>query len=270
LGWVEGQNLTVERRYAEDHPEQLSDLAAQLVNRHVDLIVAEGTSPSLAARKATATIPIVFLAAGDPLGVGLVATLARPGGNATGLSLQSTQHAPKQIEFLMALVPGLTRIGIILNDNAGSLLALAAQQQAAHAVDVEVLPLFVRSADDLEDAFTRGIAWRAEGLILRGDLFFLSQAPRIVSLATSNHLPVIYPYREHVMAGGLMALGPDLGGIWRRGATYVDKILRGRAPADLPVEQLESFPVTVNLKTAQMLGLTVPREVAAQVTEWVQ
>jgi putative ABC transport system substrate-binding protein len=229
LGWVEGQNFAIERRYAQDQPDRFSNLAAELVRLPVDVIVTEGTSLALAAKQATAIIPIVTTS-GDPLGAGLVASLARPGGNVSGVSLLSATSA-KQLELLMGVVPGLSRLGVILNDNPASVLALGLTQAAAEPLGVQVQPRYVRSADELLSAFDQARQWSADGLIVRGDLFFLSQRAHIVDLAASSRLPALYSYTEFVEAGDSCATGPTsarVSGVSLRTSTKSSGVARRR------------------------------------------
>jgi putative ABC transport system substrate-binding protein len=276
LGWVEGQNLSVERRDqagATPQNDQISAAVAELVALHVDVLVTSGRPATLAARQATNTIPIVFANVSDPVGVELVASLARPGGNLTGVSQgASTPLNGKRLEVLRAVVPGLIHLAEIVDsiNPAANALGLAYIQAAAGALGVQVQALYVASADDLTGAFRTAASWPAHGAIVSESGLFLAERARIAALAAGIHLPAMYHANEFVDAGGLMSYGTSQRSTHKRAATYVDKILRGAKPADLPVEQLTTVEFAVNVEAAQALGLTLPPGVAAQVTEWVQ
>jgi putative ABC transport system substrate-binding protein len=271
-GWVEGENLTIERRYSQTQSELLARVA-ELVALPVDVLVTVGTPTTLVAKQATATIPIVFTPVRDPVGVEIVASLARPGGNVTGVSQgASGSYNGKQLELLKGLVPWLIHVAVIFysNNPVAKALAWPEIQEAAGVLGVEVQALDVGSADDLASAFAAAADWPAHGVIVRGGDLILTERARIVELAAGIHLPAIYQSTEFVDADGLMSYGTSQRNTNRRAAIYIDKILRGARPADLPIEQLTTVEFAVNVKTAQALGLTIPPDVAAQVTEWVQ
>jgi putative ABC transport system substrate-binding protein len=273
FGWVEGQTMAVVRRDegAGDRSALVHDLLAVLV----DVLVTVGTPATLAAQTATDTTPIVFTSVADPVGVGVVASLARPGGNVTGVSVgaSGTPHIDaKRFELLGEVVPRLTRLAFIVNsDNpAASAVTRVAIQESAEALGLQLLQLDVSTpgaADELAGAFAAAARWPADAVTVPGG--FVTQRTHIADLAARSHIPVIYAYREFVEAGGLMSYGASLRSTHQHAATYVDKILRGARPADLPVEQLTTLEFVVNVKALQELGLTLPPDVAAQVTEWV-
>jgi putative tryptophan/tyrosine transport system substrate-binding protein len=261
LGYTEGRNIVIEYRYAEGMSERLSDLAAELVRLKVDVFVAAGGTPvALAAKRATVTIPIVMTNSGDPVATGLVASLARPGGNITGLSLLAPDTAGKRLELIKEVIPALSRVAVLWNPaNPSTALQLKATQAAAREIGVQVQSLEARGPDDFENAFR---AARGVGAILAlGDPVYTLHQTRIIDLAVRNRLPTMYIYREFVQAGGLMSYGPSLSDNFRRAAVYVDKVLKGTKPADLPIEQPTKFEFAVNLKTAKALNLTIPQSV---------
>ena len=271
LGWAEGENLAIERRYGPTQAE-LFARAREIVALPVDVLVTVGTPVTLAAREATETIPIVFAPARDPVGVGLVVSLARPGGNVTGVSQgASTSLSGKRLELLKAVVPGLVNVARIADaiNPAVNALTLAEYQQAAGVVGTQIQELVVGSADDLASAFATAASWPAHGLIVGQSALLGTERARIAEFAAAMHLPAMYQAAEFVYAGGLMSYGTSSTSLHRHAATFVDKILRGAKPADLPVEQLTMVDFAVNLKAVQDLGRTIPPEVAAQVTEWV-
>jgi putative ABC transport system substrate-binding protein len=258
LGWIEGQSIVVEWRWAEGQLERLPELAADLVRLNVDIIVTRGTPPSFAAKHATTTIPIVA-SAGGMVRTGLVASLARPGGNITGVTvLPGEGFSGKWIELLKETVPTLSRVAYLLNPaNAISVSLCKAAQAVAPALRLTVEAVEVRRPDELDRAFA-AITEQAEALIVDADGFFAPYRTRIVEFAANHRLPAIYHMRSYVDAGGLMSYGPSFSAVGRYAATYVDKILKGTKPADLPVEQPTKFDLLINLKTAQALGLTIP------------
>jgi putative ABC transport system substrate-binding protein len=256
LGWVEGQNLTVERRYAEGHDERLPVLAAELVQLRVDLILALGFHETQAAKAASDTIPIVFIGLGDPVYFGLVTSLAHPGGNVTGLSTMSPELSRKRLELLKEAVPGGRRVAVLTNADANYLFA--EMTPAAASLGVTLYPCDAPAADELDHAFAAMRTALVDALLVPPPPLFGQQGRRIVELAATSRLPTIYPFRNFVEAGGLMSYGPRLPDLQRRHAYYVDRILKGTKPADLPVEQPTKFELVINLKTAQALGLTIP------------
>jgi putative tryptophan/tyrosine transport system substrate-binding protein len=259
LGYVEGQNIVIEYRWAEGRAERLPDLAAELVSLNVDVIVAGGTPGPLAAKHATGTIPIVMTAAGDPVGSGLVASLARPGGNVTGLSARSPDLSGKRLQLLKEVVPGVARVAVLWNAaNPYAALVVRETEAAARSLGVQVQFLEVRGPDDFENALPAAIRGRAGALIVVEDPLTFLYLKRIAEFAAQNRLPATYGYREFAEAGGLMTVGPNLADLYRRAAIFVDKILKGAKPADLPIEQPTKFELVINLKTAKALGLTLP------------
>jgi putative ABC transport system substrate-binding protein len=273
-GWVEGEHFTLERRYAEHQPARLPDLAAEVVQLNPDIILASGIPAAQAAKDATTTIPIVMTNAADPIGSGIVASLARPGGNVTGLTELIPQLSGKRLELLTATVPGASRIEVLWNPtNASAALSLREAEVAAEALGVQLHSLEVRSADDLDGAFEAAIRERVDALFLLQDPAFANLTPYgkpVLDFAATKRLPAMYFRRELVEAGGLMAYSVSITGMFRRAAYYVDRILKGAKPADLPVEQPMRFDFVVNLKTARELGLTFPNEILLQVTEVIQ
>jgi putative tryptophan/tyrosine transport system substrate-binding protein len=259
LGYVEGKNIVIEYRYAEGKNERLPDLVAELVRLKVDIIVTIGPSATLAAKKASGTIPIVFASANDPVGTGLVSSLARPGGNITGLSLMVPDLDGKRLELLKEAFPKVARVAFLWEpDGTRGNLALTVMEAAAKALGVKLLSLEVRSLDDFEGAFARAKKERAQALITTTGARINTQQRRVLDFAAKNRLPAIYHYNEFVEAGGLMSYGPDNTDLWRRAAVYVDKILKGAKPADLPVQQATKFEFIINLKAAKQIGLTIP------------
>jgi putative ABC transport system substrate-binding protein len=270
LGWVEGQSIVVEWRWAEGTLERLPELAADLVRRNVEVIVAAGTPSSLAAKHATTTIPIVA-SAGDLVHLGLVASLAQPGGNLTGVTaLAGEGFSGKWLELLKETAPTLSRVAYLLHPaNLISVSLCKAAQDASPALRLTVEAIEVRRPDELDRAFAM-MAERAEALIVDADVFFAPYRTQIVEFAAHHRLPAMYHERSYVDAGGLMSYGPSFSAVGRRVATYVDKILKGAKPADLPVEQPTKFEFVINLKTAQTLGLTIPPSVLFQATEVIR
>jgi putative ABC transport system substrate-binding protein len=260
LGYVEGKNIAIEKRWAEGKFERLPDLAAELVRLKVDIIVSVVTQASLAAKNATRTIPIVMVAPGDPLGSGLVANLARPGGNVTGPSSMYSDLVVKQLEVLKEIVPGLSRVAVLWNpaNAAWQAQMLKATEVAATALRLQVQLVEARGPDELEGAFAGMARERASALLVAVDVIFALHARRIADLAAKRHLPAMYGSSEHVEAGGLISYAPDIPDVFRRAATYVDKILKGAKPSDMPVEQPTKLLLVINVKTAKALGLTIP------------
>ena len=262
LGYVEGRTVVIEYRDAEGNLERLPALAAELVALKVDVIVSPNTPAALAAKQATRTLPIVFVGVGEPVASGLVSSLARPGGNVTGLSVVSPELVGKWLELLTQAVPEVSRVAVLRQpgamDERTEKDMLKGAEVAARALGVRLQFVEARSSADLERAFSDMIRERAGALTVRPAPMFVSERRRLVALAAKNRLPAVYPWREFVDAGGLMAYGPNLADLYRRAAPYVDKILRGAKPGDLPVEQPTKFELAINLKTAKALGLTIP------------
>ena len=263
LDWVEGRNLTIEYRWADGRTERLSELASELVSLKVDVIVTHNTPGPLAAKQATSAIPIVFATAGDPVGTGIVANLARPGGNVTGLSSQSPDVAGKRLELMREIIPGLHRLAVLADtDNPFVKLTVSQLQQAGAGFGVEVATFEMRRGEDIDPAF--------EALKRRSQVLYVPATPvafvnriRINALALAAHVPTMLEIREYVEAGGLMSYGPNWPHMWRRAADLVDKILRGAKPSDIPVEQPTEFDLVINLTTAKTLGLTIPDKLLA-------
>jgi putative ABC transport system substrate-binding protein len=274
LGYVEGRNILIEYRDAEGKLERLPALAAELVALKVDVVVASGTPAALAAKQATRTVPIVFAGVADPVASGLVTTLARPGGNITGLSGQASELVGKCLELLKKAVPGVSRVAVLwqpgrLGGRTDTDM-LKAAEVAARALGVRVQFVEARGPEDIDRAFSEMTRARAGALSVLPMGMFLSERRRLVDLAAKNRLPALYPLREGVDAGGLMAYGPNFPDLYRRAATYVDKILKGAKPADLPVEQPTKFELIINLKAAKALGLTIPQSVLAQADQIIE
>ncbi len=262
LGWVEGKNLSIEYRYAEGKSDRLPDLTTDLVRLKVEVIVTSGTTGTLAAQKATKAIPIVMAAAGDPVAYGLGETLARPGGNVTGVSQMASELAGKRLELLKEIVPKLSRVAVLWDPQvASSALNWKELQLPAQQLGLQLLSLEVRSPDDLDKAFEAATRARAGALVITGDTLFNANLKRIAGLAAKIRLPSIFQISEFADAGGLVSYGPDRADMYRRAATYVDKILKGAKPGDLPVEQPTKFELVINLKTAKAIGITIPRTV---------
>ncbi len=259
LGWVEGQSIAFERRYAAEKNEVLPSLAAELVGLQPDVILAIGTRAARAAKSTTQTIPIVFARISDPIGSGLVAGLARPGGNLTGVSIQTRELAAKRLELLTEAVPDGQRVGALWDPNfppAGPLLKEI--EGAARSLNRELVPMAVRSVDDFEPALRAMVEQHVDALIVVNSTIFSEDIHRLTDLTVRARLPATFASREQVAAGGLMSYGPNYPDMYRRAAAYVDKILRGAKPADIPVEQPTRFELVINLKTAKSLGLTIP------------
>ena len=263
-GYVEGQNVVVEYRWAEGHYDRLSTLAAELVRRRVAVIAATGGTPSArAAKAATATIPIVFVAA-DPVRDGLVASLNRPGGNVTGVSVFSAELAPKRLQLLRELVPKAGKVAALTNP---------ASMDEAETLTRAGLPLLTITAEaesDFEPAFIQAAQQGVEALLVTADPFFNSRRAQIVALAARHSLPAAYPWREYVETGGLMSYGTNLAGTYRQVGQYVSRVLKGDKPADLPVQNPTKFDLAVNLKTAKALGITIPETLLATADEVIE
>jgi putative ABC transport system substrate-binding protein len=257
-GWIEGRTVTIEYRWADGRNERYTEIAAELVRLKVDVIVTSGTAAVVAAKQTTSVIPIVFAAAGDPVGTGVVASLARPGGNVTGLSIQSTDLAGKRLELLREVVPGLRRLAIMVNVGSPiAVLEIGEVQAAGRTLGLEVDTLAIRRAEDIAPAI-EALKGAAGALYVQADPLTTSNRTRIVTLARAARLPTMHGNQGSVEAGGLMSYAPYFPDLWRRAADYVDKILRGAKPADVPVEQPTKFELVINLKTAKALGLTIP------------
>jgi putative tryptophan/tyrosine transport system substrate-binding protein len=266
LGWTEGRTVAIEYRWGEG----LDEIAAEFVRLKVDVIFTNGTPPVLAAKQATSVIPIVFASATDPVANGLVASLGRPGGNVTGLSSQTADLAGKRLELLRSVVPGLRRLAIfVVAGNANSALEMGEVQATAHTLSLEIVPFEIRRAEDIAPAF-EALKGRAEALYVSFDLLTIVNRVRINSLASAGRVPTMFGTRDYVEAGGLMSYGPNIQDLWRRAAEYVDKILRGAKPADMPVEQPTKFELIINLTTAKALGLTIPESFLLRADEVIE
>jgi putative tryptophan/tyrosine transport system substrate-binding protein len=259
LGWIEGQTVAIEYRWAESQTERFPEIAADLVQLRVDILVATSTSAALACKQATTVIPIVFPLAGDPLATGLVASLARPGGNVTGLSNQGADLAGKRLEVLREVNPGLHSLAVLANSEyPGRISEIADIQTAARTLGLNVAVFEIRPSGDVSPVFDTMRKDGAEALYVVGDTFMNSNRARISTLAIQTRLPTICVAREYVEAGGLMSYGANIPHLFARAAELVDKILRGTKPGDIPVEQPTKFELVINLKTAKALGLTIP------------
>ena len=269
LGWVEGKNIVIDYRYAQGQVDRLPDLAAELVRLKVDLLVSWGTQGVTAAKSATKTIPIVKIAVRDPIGIGLIASLARPGGNVTGVSGSAgLEWVAKQLELLKQTVPKIRRVAILSNPtNAYHQLAIRELDGAARSLGVQLQLLEARGPNEFDGAFAAMAKESVGALLVLSDAMLNSHATRLADLAARGRLPAVYGVRESVEAGGLMSYGPSFLDSFRRAATYVDKILKGAKPGDLPVEQPTKFELVINLKTAKSLGLTIPQSVLVRADE---
>ena len=271
LGYVEGRNIAIEYRWAEGKVERLPAFAVELLGLKVDVIVAVSTPDALAARKATRTIPIVFVTAGDPVDSGLVAGIARPGGNVTGLSLLAPEIVARQLQTLKEAVPKASRVAVLSNSaNPNTPLLVKETEAAARSLGVRLQLLGVRGDDAFDSAFSAVTKERPDALFVLFDPLLFLHRTRIVEFANKNRLPAMYAHREFAEVGGLMAYGADLRDNYRRAAIYVDKILKGAKPADLPVEQPTKFELVINLKTAKALGLTIPPSLLQRADEVIQ
>jgi ABC-type uncharacterized transport system substrate-binding protein len=268
-GYVEGRDYVLELRHAEGRNERLPDLAEELVRLKVDVILTSGIAAIGAARNATTTIPIVFAATGDPVAAGLVASLARPGGNVTGLSSNTPELGGKRLELLKQAVPGLSRVAVLWNPSSGG-RQFAQTEVAAQALGLQILSLQLGSPDDLDSVQDVAIAGGADGLLLVTVAGSATYIPQLAAFAAKNRLPGIADVTGFARAGGLMEYRPSFTENYRRAATYVDKILKGTSPADLPVEQPTKYELLINLQAARAIGLTIPQSVLQQATELIQ
>jgi putative tryptophan/tyrosine transport system substrate-binding protein len=272
LRWIEGQNIVIDYRFADGRLDRLSDLAAELVRLKVDVIVSLGTQGVTAAKNATDTIPIVMIAVRDPVAIGLIASLARPGGNVTGVSgYAGLEIVAKQLELLKETVPEIRLVAVLSNPtNAYHQLAIKELNIAARSLGVQLQLLEARGPDEFDGAFAAMAKERVGALLVLADIIFNNSQTRLVDFATRNRLPAIYGVRESVEAGGLMSYGPSFLDFYRRSAAYVDKILKGGKPADLPVEQPTKFELVINLQTAKTLGLTIPPTLLSRADEVIE
>src|SRR5215469_2142245 len=269
LGWIDGRTVVIEYRWAEGRTERSAELASELARLKVDVIVTGGNA-AVAAKQASSVIPIVFAVVDDPVAMGLIASLARPGGNLTGLSMQSADVAGKRLALLREVVPGLRRLAIMANvEYPAAALEMGQVQTGARTLGLDAAAFEIRRAEDIAPAFD-AMKDRADALYVVGDALVISHRIQINTLALIARLPTTYIVREHVLAGGLMSYGPNFPDLFRRAADYVDKILRGANPADIPVEQPTKFELVVNLTTAKALGLTVPDSLLALTDEVIE
>jgi putative tryptophan/tyrosine transport system substrate-binding protein len=269
LGWIEGRTIAIEYRWAEGRNERYTEIAAEFVRLKVDVIVSSG-GPAYALKRATSVIPIVFTVANDPVGSGLVASLARPGRNVTGLSSQQIDTTGKRLELLREVVPGLRRLAILANlGNPSNVLELGEVKAAASALGLEVVTAEIRRAEDIAPAF-EALTSRADALYVCSDPLVLTNRTRINTLALVGRLPTMFGIRAFVEVGGLMSYGANFSDLYRRAGDYVDKILRGAKPGELPVEQPTKFDLIINVTTAKALGLTVPDTLLARADEVIE
>lgn len=270
LGWIDGRNVAIDLRWAQGRKDRSAEIAAEFVRQKVDVIVTYSNEHVEIAEQSTSTIPIVFAFAGDPLGTGLVASLARPGGNLTGLSSQNVDLAGKRFELLREVIQGLRRLAILFNvNNANSPLEFGIIQAAARPLGLEVLPSEIQRTDDIAPALV-AIKGHADAMYVVGDPLTFVHRTQINTLAISERLPTVFSVREYVEAGGLMSYGPSFPTLFRRAGDYVDKILRGAKPADIPVEQGTKYDLVINLTTAKALGLTIPEPFLLRVDEAIK
>jgi putative ABC transport system substrate-binding protein len=271
LGYVEGRNIAIEYRWAEGKPERMRELAEDLVRLKVDVIMAPSSIYTGAAKRATSTIPIIFMSHADPLGTGHVKSLARPGGNATGLTIMMTETNVKGLELFKEAVPGLARVAVVWDPATPSHgPGLKAVEIAGPSLGLRIQSVAVRSATEYESAFSAMVRERADGVLVLSTPLFIAGARQLAELALKHKLPSLFGPKHHVAAGGLMSYSPDRRDLYRRGAIFVDKILRGATPADLPVEQPTKFELVINMKTAKMLGLAIPAGILARADEVIQ
>ena len=271
LGYEAGRNIVIEYRWAEGKYERFPALIAELIALNVDVIVTAGTPASLAVKKATSSIPLVMVAVGDPVATGLVASLARPGGNITGLTSIATEMEGKRLELLKEVVPGISHVAVLWNAISPiQVIEEREVQAAAQTLRVKVLSLGVRSTEEIEDAFAAIIRERPGGLLVLADRLFLHNRARIMDFAVRNRLPGVHAYRELVEAGGLMSYGASYADMHRRAAWYVDRILKGTKPADLPVQAPVKFELVVNLRAAKALGLSLPPQLLGRADEVIE
>jgi putative ABC transport system substrate-binding protein len=271
LGYIEGRNITIEYRSAEGKPDRLAAAAAELVRIPVDVIVTQGSPPTTAAKQATTTIPIVMIGIGDPVRAGFAASLARPGGNITGNTILGPDIAAKRLQLIKEVLPFVSRVAFLWNpDNASHAPHLEELQVAAPTLGLKLLPVAVRSSDGFDSAFAAIASERVDAFLMTADPLHQLNIVRIIKFLANNRLPAMYQMKENVAAGGLISYGASLPDLFRRAATYVDKILKGAKPADLPVEQPTAFELVINLKTAKALGLDVSLSLQQRADEVIE
>jgi putative ABC transport system substrate-binding protein len=271
LGYSEGRNVVVEYRWADGKAERLPALAAELVRLKVDIIVTSGTPGGLAAKNATSTIPIVLASGGDFVADGLVASFSRPGANITGLSVFARELSGKRLEILKEAIPGMTRVAAAFNTlNPGTRSLFKETEAAATKLGLKALPLYIHFPDGVERAFAEAVRLRASAVVIISDGATIVHRAQLGSAALQHHLPTIFANKTYLEGGGLMSYGPDIIEVWRRAATYVDRILKGAKPAEMPIEQPTKFELVVNLKTAKALGLTIPQSLLGRADEVIQ
>jgi ABC-type uncharacterized transport system substrate-binding protein len=272
LGWIEGKNLIVDYRFFEGHAERIPALVAELVALKPDLLVASSPQTALALKSATATIPIVFVGVADPIGLGLVQSLSRPGGNITGLATMVPQDfLAKRIQIIQELVPGASKIALlVIPANPMHRLIVADVAGTARKLGVALLIVEATTPEELDAAFASAAAQHADAIVDVGDTLTIQQAPRVTALAAKHHLPATYLFRQSAYEGGLIVYGPDLADLFRRAGSYVDKVLKGTKPSDVPVEQPTKFELVINMKTAKALGLTVPPALLVRADEVIE
>jgi putative tryptophan/tyrosine transport system substrate-binding protein len=271
LGYVEGRTVTIEWKWGQDQVDRLPGLAAELVRSHVDVIVTGGTPPAKTLKNATRTIPIVMAIVGDPVAAGLVDSLARPGGNATGFSIVATELSGRRLQLLKEIVPGLSSVAVMSNAaNPQSQMELSETQSAARRLDLRLHSVPISAGTSIEDALEKTKKEPVQALIVVTDAILYSQRSQILDLAARHRLPAMYPYREFPEGGGLVSYAPNVGDLFRRAASYVDRILKGANPGDLPVEQPTKFELVINLKTAKSLGLDIAPGVLAVADEVIE
>ena len=272
LGYIEGRDVAFEYRWADGRQDRLPDLALELARQRVDVIFAAwGTLAALAAKRATSTIPVVFAGVGDAVGVGLVSSLAHPGGNLTGSTFITEETIGKQLQLLQEIVPTISGIGVVINSsNPVYGPILRASEAPARALNLKLVVVGVEQSDDFESAFRIAIQARVDGFVVLRDPLLLINRTQLLTLVANSRLPAVYGMREFVDSGGLVSYGPDLAEMYRRAAYLMDKILKGATPADLPIEQPTRFELVINLKTAKALGLTIPQSLLVRADEVIQ
>jgi putative tryptophan/tyrosine transport system substrate-binding protein len=271
LGWVEGESIIIEYRWTEGRFERLSELAQELVDLDVKLILAPSSIITGAAKRLTSTIPIVFLSHADPLGSGHVASLGKPGGNVTGMSLQMTETNAKGLEILKEIVPKLSSVAVVFDPATPSHApGLKATVEMGRALNIRVRPVPISAASEFENTFSLISSEGLDAVLVLSTPLFIASAGRMADLAIEHKLPTLFGPKEHTNAGGLLSYSPDRADLWRRGASFVDRILRGASPSDLPVQQPTKFEFVINLKTAKAIGLTIPGSVLARADEVIE